>query len=106
MASGALGAIALGSLLVRKPFTLGVARQSMPREAWDNPLFLRTNMIISAVWAASFVVACIGLAALAHGSAFGRVVVQAAAFAVPLIFTMRYVDHVRSRARAQRTATA
>ena len=27
--------------------------------------------------------------------------VQTAAFAVPLIFTMRYVDHVRSRTRAQ-----
>jgi hypothetical protein len=106
MASGALGVIALGSLLVRKPFTLGVARQSMPRQAWDNPLFLRTNMIISAVWAASFVAGCIGLAALAHGSAVGRIVVQTAAFAVPLIFTMRYVDHVRSRARAQQAAAA
>lgn len=101
MASGALGVIATASLLVRKPFTLGVARQSMPREAWDNPLFLRVNMIISAVWAASFVVGCIGLAALAHSSAVGRIVVQTAAFAVPLIFTMRYVDHVRSQARAQ-----
>lgn len=101
MASGALGVIAVGSLLVRKPFTLGVARQSMPRAAWDNPLFLRVNMIISAVWAASFAAGCIGLAALAHSAAVGRILVQTAAFALPLAFTMRYVDRVRSRARAQ-----
>lgn len=106
MASGALAVIALGSILIRRPFTLGVARQSMPREAWDNPLFLRVNMIISVVWAASFVAGCAGLAALAHSSAVGRIVVQTAAFAVPLIFTMRYVDHVRSRARAQEIAAA
>jgi hypothetical protein len=106
MASGALGVIALGSLLLRKPFTLGIARQSMPREAWDNPLFLRVNMIISAVWAASFVAGCAALAALAHSSAVGRIVVQTAAFAVPLVFTIRYVDHVRSKARAQDASQA
>ena len=106
MASGALGVIATASLLVRKPFTLGVARQSMPREAWDNPLFLRVNMIISAVWAASFAAGCAGLAALAHSSALGRILVQTAAFALPLIFTMRYVDHVRSRARAHAQESA
>lgn len=104
MASGALGLIALGSLAVRKPFTLGMAKQSMPREAWDHPLFLRTNTIISAVWAASFVVGCVALAVLAHGSAVGRIVVQVAAFAVPMVFTLRYVDHVRARARTQQAA--
>ena len=72
MASGALGVIAVGSLLIRKPFTLGLARQSMPREAWDNPLFFRTNMILSAVWAASFAAGCVGLAVLAHSAALGR----------------------------------
>ena len=106
MASGALGVIATSSLLVRKPFTLGIARQSMPREAWDNPLFLRANMVISAAWAASFAAGCAGLAVLAHGSAVGRIVVQTAAFAVPLIFTMRYVEHVRSTARGEQTAEA
>jgi hypothetical protein len=108
MAEGALGVIALGSLLLRKPFTLGIARQSMPREAWDNPLFLRVNTIISTVWAASFVLGCVALAALAHGSATGRVIVQTAAFVLPLVFTTRYVEHVRARAqeRAQEPAPA
>lgn len=104
MAEGALGVIALGSLLLRKPFTLGIARQSMPREAWDNPLFLRVNTIISTVWAASFVIGCVALAALAHGSATGRIVVQTAVFVLPLVFTTRYVEHVRARARAQERA--
>lgn len=104
MAEGALALIALGSLIVRRPFTLGLARQSMPREAWDNPLFLRVNVIISAVWAAAFTAGCLALVALAHSSAAGRIAVQSAAFAVPLVFTIRYVEHVRSRARAREAA--
>jgi hypothetical protein len=106
MAEGALAVIALGSLAVRKPFTLGLARQSMPREAWDNPLFLRVNVIVSTVWAAAFTVAALALTALAHSSAAGRIAVQTAAFALPLAFTIRYVEHVRSRARAQEAAAA
>ena len=78
----------------------------MPREAWNNPLFLQVNMIISAVWAASFAAGCIGLAALAHSSAAGRIVVQTAAFTVPPVFTVRFVDHVRSRAKAEQAEAA
>ena len=98
MANGALAVIALGSLLVRKPFTLGIAKQTTPRELWEHPRFLRTNTVITAVWAASFVVACVLLAVLAHSSAGGRTIVQVAAFAVPLIFTLRYVAHVQALA--------
>jgi hypothetical protein len=98
MASGAVGLIALGSLVIRKPFTLGLARLSMPREVWDNPLFLRTNMIITAVWTASFAICCVALIGLAHSSVGERSIVQTAGFAVPLVFTMKYVDHVRSKA--------
>lgn len=104
MAEGALAVIALGSLAAGRPFTLGIARRSLPREAWDNPLFLRVNVIVSAVWAAAFTVGCLALAVLAHSSAAGRIAVQGAAFAVPLVFTIRYVDRVRSAARAREAA--
>ena len=98
MASGALGLIGLVSLAVRKPFTLGVAKQSTPREVWDHPVFIRVNTIITSVWTASFAVGCVALAVLAHSSVLARSLVQAAAFAVPLVFTARYVASARARA--------
>jgi hypothetical protein len=100
LASGALGLIACSSLAIGKPFTLGIARQSVPREAWDNPLFYRVNVIITSVWAASFVIGCVILGFLAHSPVAARSVVQVAAFVIPLVFTLRYVARARERGQA------
>jgi hypothetical protein len=100
LASGALGLIAGVSLAVRKPFTLGIAKQSIPREHWNSPLFIRANVIITAVWTASFLVGCVVLAFLAHSSALARIIVQVAAFVIPLVFTVRYAAHARAQGRA------
>jgi hypothetical protein len=104
LASGALGLIAGVSLAVRKPFTLGIAKQSIPREHWDSPLFIRTNMIITAAWTASLLAGCVVLGFLAHSSLLARSAVQVAAFVIPLVFTVRYA--ARARARGQAAAMA
>jgi prepilin signal peptidase PulO-like enzyme (type II secretory pathway) len=100
LAAGALGLIACVSLAIGKPFTLGIAKQTTPRQLWDKPMFYRVNVIITSVWAASFVVSCVILALLAHSSAAGRSTVQVAAFVIPLVFTVRYVARVRERAQS------
>jgi hypothetical protein len=46
--------IVLISLAVRQPFTLQYAREQVSRELWDTPAFVRTNYIITAVWAGAF----------------------------------------------------
>jgi len=97
---GTLGAAATASLIVRKPFTLAIARQSTPAELWDHPLFLRVNAVITSVWAASFVVAAAVCAALAHQ--YPEVVplwviAQVIGFVVPAYFTRVYPDRVRAR---------
>ncbi len=56
VANLALVAIAIGSIVVRQPFTLAYAKESAPPELWDNPLFLRTNYVITWVWAIAFVI--------------------------------------------------
>jgi hypothetical protein len=56
VANLALVVIAVGSILLRQPFTLAYAKESAPRELWDNPLFLRTNYVITWVWAAAFII--------------------------------------------------
>lgn len=46
--------IVLITLAVRKPFTLQYAREQVPQDQWDRPEFLRTNDIITGVWALAF----------------------------------------------------
>jgi len=100
LASGALGLIAGLSLAVRRPFTLGIAKRTTPREHWNSPLFIRTNVIITAAWTASFLIGCVILAVLAHSSPYVVGAVQVAAFAIPLVFTVRYVARARARGGA------
>lgn len=97
---GTLGAAATASLLVRKPFTLAIARQSTPPELWDNPLFYRVNAVITTVWAASFIATALVCAALAHQ--YPDVIAlwltaQTIGFVIPARFTRIYPDRVRDR---------
>ena len=49
-------AIVLASIAIRQPFTLQYAREQASEEAMRSPEFLRTNYVISAVWALAFAV--------------------------------------------------
>jgi hypothetical protein len=100
LSSAALAVIAWGSLAIRRPFTLGIAKQSTPRELWAEPGFLRVNVIITLVWAASFTVGATLLAVVAHagGGVLPRTIAQVAAFVIPMVFTVRYAAAVRRRA--------
>jgi hypothetical protein len=53
---GGLLLIVLVSMVVRRPFTLQYARETVARELWDSPVFVRTNYVITGVWAAAFAV--------------------------------------------------
>ena len=50
---GWLAAAAWGSLLYGKPFTIALARAGTSPDMWEHPIFLRANVVISTVWAAS-----------------------------------------------------
>lgn len=47
-------AMAAGSLILRRPFTLGYAREETDPGVWDHPEFLRANYIIAIVWTLAF----------------------------------------------------
>lgn len=101
LSSAVLGAIAGVSLLIGKPFTLGIAKRSTPREVWELRPFVRTNVVVTAVWTAAFLVTALALGVLAHAGdahSMPSTVVQLAGFAVPMVFTVRYVAFVRARA--------
>lgn len=102
-----LALTAWGSLAIRRPFTLGIAKRMVEPEVWDHPMFRRTNVIITAVWATSLTVEAIGVAtitALAPHVAAPVVALKIAAFVLPAVFTVRYSAIVQ--ARAERLAAA
>jgi hypothetical protein len=48
--------IVLISMALRRPFTLQYAREQVSAEFWNSPQFVRTNYVITFVWALAFVV--------------------------------------------------
>ena len=53
------GALALGSwitLAIGRPFTLEYARAHTDPSKWDDPLFIRVNVLLTSVWASVFTV--------------------------------------------------
>jgi hypothetical protein len=46
--------VVLISLVIKQPFTLQYARESVSPEYWTTPAFVRTNYILTSVWAFAF----------------------------------------------------
>jgi hypothetical protein len=48
--------VVLVSMALQRPFTLQYAREQVAPEFWSSPVFIRTNYVITAVWALAFAV--------------------------------------------------
>jgi hypothetical protein len=96
IASGWLAVTAWGSLLLRHPFTLGIARQSAPREVWERPQFRHINNVLTAVWSAAFTVQAFCLLLLGGNTAV-HIVIQVAGYVLPMVFTVRYTAYWQRR---------
>ncbi len=104
-----LALTAWGSLAIRRPFTLGIARSMTPEEVWRTPRFYRVNAVITSVWGAAFTVAAVSLAlllAVAPHATVAVVTIKVVTFVAPAIFTARYPRAVAARHRAQLTRDA
>ncbi len=56
ISSGALGIIALGSIVFGHPFTVDYAKEEAPPEAWHTAAFKRINLVLTSVWTVVFLV--------------------------------------------------
>ena len=95
-----LAAVAFGSVLARRPFTLQYAREMVPEELREHPGFLTANRFMSGMWGAVFAIN-LGLSALAvmgpPGSKGALVLLTFLVLASGIIFTLWYPSHVRKR---------
>jgi hypothetical protein len=91
--------IVLVSLAIGRPFTLQYAREQVARELWDQPAFIRTNIVITAVWALAFVVLVLAdLTLVYHPDVPPRVgiIVTVLALVGAIKFTGWYPQRVRT----------
>ena len=56
ISSGALGIIALGSIVFGHPFTVDYAKEEAPPETWHTAAFKRINLVLTSVWTVVFLV--------------------------------------------------
>jgi hypothetical protein len=107
---GVLGLVSWASLAARRPFTLHFARQQVPPEIWNHPVFYRINAVITAVWASGFVLsaaACAVAVAIVSKPTALLVIFEVIGFVIPAVFTSRYPRYARARlAISPRTPTA
>ncbi|MEO3758886.1 hypothetical protein ABGB19_11450 [Mycobacterium sp. B14F4] len=54
-----LAVFAVGTLALRRPFTMAYAKDTTPPEHWDTEAFRRINYAISGAWAGAFVVSAV-----------------------------------------------
>jgi intracellular septation protein A len=97
---GGLAAVVLASLAARRPFTLQYAKEQVPEQFWKQPLFIRTNDIITGVWALEFLLAsaCDAAAIYLPSVPLGaEVAVSIAALVGAIWFTAWYPARVRRR---------
>jgi hypothetical protein len=103
LSAGALAVIAWVSLAARKPFTLSIAKKQVPEEAWSHPLFLRTNDVITTVWAGAFTLSCLACSLIINANAkdsAALIVAQVLGFAVPMGFTVFYSNRAKAKGEA------
>jgi len=109
MANGALAASTWLTIAIKKPFTLDYAREHTDPALWDNPLFIRTNVVIASVWGLIFSVSTI----LAWGkiehfilSELGYEVITYTLLIGTVAFTTWYPNYVRRRRELQERGLA
>jgi len=94
-------AIVLLSLAAGRPFSIQYAREQVPEQYWTSPLFVRTNVVITLVWALAFAV----MSVVEAGMVFVPGAPQALGFAVVIAalagaayFTAWYPKRQRAKA--------
>ncbi|MHC1712826.1 MAG: hypothetical protein AB9872_11830 [Solidesulfovibrio sp.] len=103
LACGVLAVSVWVSLLIKKPFTLDYAREHVSKSLWNDPNFIRTNVLITALWGTVFTVNVF----LAWGKlvrfAFPAVAYEVVSYGLlfgTMAFSTWYPNYIRQKRRA------
>ncbi|MEU0949414.1 hypothetical protein ABZ379_43130 [Streptomyces canus] len=103
-----LAVTAWGTLAIRRPFTLGIARRQTPREYWDMPQFIRVNNLITSAWGTGFTFIGLSLALCSAVNAPAGLAIAAhvVGLVAPAVFTKVYPARAQARLMEQGMAAA
>ncbi|WP_393072570.1 hypothetical protein [Streptomyces sp. LN704] len=105
---GWLALTAWGTLAIRRPFTLGIARRQTPREYGDMPEFIQVNNRITSAWGAGFTFIGVSLAVCGavDAPAWVGIAAHVAGLVGPAVFTKVHPARTQARLPAQAPATS
>ncbi|MFK4101932.1 hypothetical protein ACI2L1_18005 [Streptomyces sp. NPDC019531] len=97
-----LAATAWGTLAIRRPFTLGIAKRQTPREYWDMPEFIRVNNNITIAWGAGFTFIGVSLAVCGAVDApvWAGITAHVVGLVGPAVFTKIHPARAQARLEA------
>jgi hypothetical protein len=97
----ALAAIVLVSILVGEPFTRAYAKETVPQEHWDSPLFRKGTAVIAWAWLGIFVLMGVSTIIAQQNPSdelWWNWIVPIGLFIAGLKFNHWYPDHLRQQA--------
>lgn len=95
-----LAIVTFGSILAKIPFTLQYARGMVDRSLWENPFFIRVNVLMTGVWAGVFVINLVlSYLTFAFPDAFGWITspLTYLVLVAGIIFTIWYPGYVQEQ---------
>lgn len=94
-----LAGTAWGSLAVRHPFTLGIAKRQTPREYWDMPEFVQVNNYITSAWGAgfTFIALALAMANAVDAPVWVGITAHVIGLVAPIVFTKVYPERAQRR---------
>ena len=97
----ALAAIVLVSIAFGEPFTRQYAREDVPREYWDSPMFLKSTTVIAWAWLGIFVL--MGISSIIarenpSDEMWWNWIIPIGLFVAGIKFNHWYPDHLRQQA--------
>jgi intracellular septation protein A len=98
----ALAAIVLLSIVVGQPFTRQYARETVPQEYWDTPMFMQSTAVIAWFWLGALIlmgVSSIFAREYPADEVWWNWIVPLALFIGAIKFTAWYPDHLRGGPR-------
>jgi hypothetical protein len=98
LANGALAAGSWLTVAVGKPFTLDYAKEHTDPALWDNPVFLKTNNVVTAAWATTFTINCVLASLKMSHFVFADLTFELVSYALLIgvaFFTIWYPAHLR-----------
>jgi hypothetical protein len=103
---GWLAITAWGSIALRQPFTLGIARQRVPREISEKPAFKKSQTSLTRLWAIVFTAIAVLLIACdaAHQGSALTLTVRVAGLGVGAFLSSRQIQASRQRMAASTPA--